>query len=92
LTISGSPRLVAGESLEPPNAIGDAKANRQYELTLGLAEDCFLGARLLLNDRTGTVRSTDPKRIELAKQVLARAMKLAPENEAYRKLAAEFGL
>jgi len=75
--------------LEPPNAIGDAKANRQYELTLGLAEDCFLGARLLLNDRTGQTRITDPKRIELAKQVLVRAMKLAPENEAYRKLAAE---
>ena len=79
--------------LEPPNAIGDAtKANRQYELTLGLAEDCFLGARLLLNDRTGTVRTTDSKRIELAKQVLARAMKLAPENEAYRKLAAGIAL
>ena len=59
------------------------------DLRLALAEDCFLGARLLLNDRTGTVRSTDPKRIELAKQVLARAMKLAPENEAYQKLAAE---
>lgn len=75
--------------LEPPNAIGDAKANRQYELTLGLAEDSFLGARLLINDRAGQTRTTDPKRIELAKQVLARAMKLAPENEAYRKLAAE---
>lgn len=75
--------------LEPPNAIGDAKANRQYELTLGLAEDCFLGARLLLNDRHGQTRTTDPKRIELANQVLARAMKLAPENDAYRKLSAE---
>ncbi len=39
--------------LEPPNAIGDARAKRQYELTLGLAGDCFLGARLFLNDRTG---------------------------------------
>ena len=73
----------------PPNAIGDAKANRQYELTLGIAEDCFLGARLLINDRTGQSRTTDPKRIELAKQVLARAMKLAPDNEAYRELASE---
>ena len=78
--------------LEPPNAMGDAKANRQYELTLGLAEDCFLGARLLINDRTGQTRTTDPKRIELAKQVLARALKLAPESEAYRKMAAELGL
>jgi len=77
---------------EPPNAIGDAKANRQYELTLGLAEDCFLGARLLINDRSGQTRTTDPKRIELAKQILARAIKLAPENEAYRKLAAELHL
>lgn len=76
--------------LEPPNAIGDAKANRQYEPTLGLAEDCFLGARLLLNDRTG--QTTDPVRIELAKQVLARALKLAPGDEAYRKLAAELGM
>lgn len=75
--------------LEPPNAIGDAKANRQYELTLGLAEDCFVGARLLLNDRSGQTRTTDPKRIELAQQVLARAMMLAPENEAFRKLAGE---
>ena len=72
--------------LEPPNAIGDAKANRQYELTLGLAEDCFLGARLLINDRSGQTRTTDPKRIELAKHVLARAMKLAPDNEAFHKL------
>lgn len=32
------------------------------------------------------------KRIELTKQVLARAMKLAPDNEAYRKLAAELGM
>lgn len=55
----------------------------------GLAEDCFLGARLLLNDRAGQTRTTDPKRIELAKQVLSRALKLAPENEAYRKLAGE---
>jgi hypothetical protein len=47
---------------------------------------------LLLNDRTGQTRTTDPKRIELAKHVPARAMKLAPENEAYRKLAAELGL
>ena len=78
--------------LEPPNAIGDAKANRQYELTLGLAEDCFLGARWLINDRTGQTRTTDPKRIELAKQVLARSLKLAPDNEAYRKLAAELGM
>jgi hypothetical protein len=74
--------------LGPPNAMGIAKADRQYELPLDLAEDCFLSARLLLNDRTGQTRTTDPQRIELAKQVLARAMKLAPENEAYRKLAA----
>ena len=68
-------------SLEPPNAGEQAKVNRQNELTLGLAEDCFLGARLL--QRQG--------RKELARQVLARALKLAPENEAYRKLAGEFG-
>ena len=66
--------------LEPPNAGEQAKANRQHELTLGLAEDCFLDARLL--QRQG--------RKELAKEVLDRAMKLAPENEAYRKLAGEF--
>jgi hypothetical protein len=78
--------------LEPPNAIGDAKANRHYELTLGLAEDCFLGARLLINDRTGLTRTTDPKRIELAKEVLARALKIASENEAYRKLVGEIGV
>ncbi|MBX7212304.1 MAG: hypothetical protein K1X78_28610 [Verrucomicrobiaceae bacterium] len=57
-------------ALEPPNAIGDAKANRQYELTLGLAEDCFLGTPLLINDRTGQTRTTEPKRVEPAKQVL----------------------
>lgn len=44
---------------------------------------------MLLNDRTGLTRTTDPKRIELVKQVLARALKLAPENEVYRKLAAK---
>jgi hypothetical protein len=47
---------------------------------------------VLINDRTGQTRTTDPKRIELAKQVLARATKLAPENVAYRKLAAELHL
>lgn len=77
--------------LEPPNAIGDAKANRLYELILGIAEDCFLGTRLVIYDRTGQTRTTDPKRIELAKQVFARALKLAPENEAYRKLVLEIG-
>ncbi len=78
--------------LAPPNAIGDAKANRQYELTLGLAEDYFLGTRLLLNDRSGQARTTDPKRIELAKQVLARANMLAPENDTYRRLAMDLGV
>ena len=67
-------------------------ANRQYELTLGLAEDCFLGARLLLNDRTGQTLTTYPKRIELANQVLARARKLSPDNAEIRKLAEEVGV
>ena len=76
----------------PPPRNDDEHAARAHELSAGLAEDCFLGARLLINDRSGQTRTTDPKRIELAKQVLARAIKLAPENEAYRKLAAELHL
>lgn len=78
--------------LEPPNAMGDAKANRQYDLTHVLAVDCFLGARMLLNDRSKKGRSTDPEGIAQARQLLARARKLWPENEAIAKLGAEVGV
>ncbi|MCB1085758.1 MAG: TIR domain-containing protein [Verrucomicrobiae bacterium] len=78
--------------MEPPNAIGDAKANRQHELTHGLAMDCHLGARLLLNDRPGEKRSTARERIAQARQLLARARKLSPENLDIRKLANELGV
>ncbi|MCB1092500.1 MAG: hypothetical protein KDL87_13270, partial [Verrucomicrobiae bacterium] len=78
--------------LEPLHPYGDAKANRQYELTHGLAVDCLLGARLLLNDRPGEARSTDPERIAQARQLLARARKLSPENLDIRKLANELGV
>ena len=42
--------VTLGKSSEPerPNAIGDAKANRHTNSLLGLVEECFLAARLLL--------------------------------------------
>jgi hypothetical protein len=70
----------------PPPRNAAEHAARAHELTAGLAEDCFLGARLLLNDCTGQTRTTDPKRIELAKQLLARALRLEPTNETFRTL------
>jgi hypothetical protein len=56
-------------------------AARAHELTLGLAEDCHLAARLLQRQQ----------RTDLAKKVLARTLRLAPENAEYRRLQSELG-
>ena len=54
-------------------------AARAYELKEGLAEDCYLGARLLQRQ----------KRPALAKQVIARACKLVPANKTYQQFASQ---
>ena len=64
--------------LPPPR--NDAEhAAREYELTAGLAEDCFFAARLLQRQQ----------RPDLARRVIARACALAPENAGYRELSAQ---
>jgi WD40 repeat protein len=52
------------------------RAARAYELKEGLAEDCFLAARLLERQN----------RPDLARQCISRSRSLCPENEEYRNL------
>ena len=64
--------------LRPPR--DDAEhAARAHELTVGLAEDCHLAARLLQRQQ----------RTDLARKVLARAVTIAPANADYRQLSSE---
>ncbi len=63
----------------PPPGKQPEIVGRQHETAIGLAEDCFLAARLLR--RHG--------RKSLAIQVLNRALSLAPENVEYRMLSRE---
>ncbi len=64
--------------LPPPR--NDAEhASRAPELGAGLAEDCFLGARLLHRQN----------RVNLAMHPISRACQLATDDEECRKLATE---
>jgi hypothetical protein len=60
----------------------DERAARSRELHGGLAEDCYLGARIL--QRQG--------RIELGKEVLTRALRLLPEHVEARRLHDELAV
>lgn len=61
-----------------PGADADGTA-REHERTSGLAEDCFLAARML--QRHG--------RIDLARKAIERSLRLNSGSEAYRELARE---
>jgi hypothetical protein len=74
LTWYAASRLLAEPHYLTPLGPPREDPARAHELTLGLATDCHLAARLLQRQ----------KRPELAAQVLARARKLAPDNPAYR--------
>ena len=63
----------------PPPRNDAERAARAHDITAGLAEDCHLAARLLQRQQ----------RPDLAKQVLTRAIALAPDNADYRRLFAE---